>query len=591
MKITRCQDIILQGDRTASERELLSKSIELISKAQEEGIPMRLLGGLAVAYLAPNGRLVDEFNRESNDIDLFSLSSYSGKLKNFLKRNGIASDNRFNALYGAKRQQYFYGETKVDLLFDEFRMCHRIPLKNRLPMASITIPSSDLLLTKLQIYEINEKDIKDVLALMHDLKMGNSDTHTSIDAGYIADLLSNDWGLYRTVTMNLEKANEYLESTGLETKKKHRVSEEIEYLKNAIELRPKSIGWKLRAKVGDKVRWYELPEEVEYIVPKAAAPSAAVFEENGHEYQWMSFIEMLKLSKNISNEILDRYGKPRAILYIERGGMVPAQMLSESLGVNELYGLQMVSYEDMNQAKKLYILPHYITLELKGNEYVLLVDDIADSGKTLKAATELFKKKYGRVVTAALAYKPHSIFKPDIIGKQVNDDAWIVFDYEENEGMAGFVKFNINEGLKLIEYAKSEKQEGFDEIKRKTKEVSERILKERGSPPAAILYMTRSGLIVARLMSDYLMVRRVSSIMPNKYITGDYLQHVANTCSKALAEKPSGYILLVDKTPEGISEIKENLSKRMPGIKLLTAATEGPKGKGYKLDFSIADRE
>ena len=128
----------------ASERELLSKSIEVISKAQEQGIPLRLLGGLAVAYLAPNGRAISEFNRESNDIDLFSLSQYAGKLNSFLGKHGISPDNRFNALYGAKRQQYFYGETKVDLLLDEFRMCHRLPLKSRIPMASITIPPSDL---------------------------------------------------------------------------------------------------------------------------------------------------------------------------------------------------------------------------------------------------------------------------------------------------------------------------------------------------------------------------------------------------------------------------------------------------------------
>ena len=570
----------------ASERELLSKSIEVISKAQEQGIPLRLLGGLAVAYLAPNGRAISEFNRESNDIDLFSLSQYAGKLNSFLGKHGISPDNRFNALYGAKRQQYFYGETKVDLLLDEFRMCHRLPLKSRIPMASITIPPSDLILTKLQIYEINEKDIKDVLALLHDLKMGNADTHTSMDAGYIADLLANDWGLYRTVTMNLEKVNGYLESTSLEPKKKRRVSEEIEYLRNAIDIRPKSISWKLRAKVGDKKRWYELPEEVEYIVPavsKAAVEEVAV-EENGRTYYWMSFIEMQELSKKMAMEVLSKYGKPRAILYIERGGMVLAHMLSDTLGVDELYGLQMVSYTDINQNGKLYILPHYVSLELNRGEYVLLVDDIADSGKTMKAATELFMKKYEKVVTTALVYKPRSIFKPDVIGRQVQDNTWVVFDYEENESMVDFKRSNIGGGLKLIEYARSEKQFGFDAIKSNTEELSKKIL-SRGSKPAAILYMSRSGLIVARLLSDYLSVKRVSSIMPNKYITGDYLQHVANVCSKALSENPSSYILLVDSTADNISSIKKSLSGRMPDIRLLTAATELPGRRSRDIDF------
>jgi hypoxanthine phosphoribosyltransferase len=386
--------------------------------------------------------------------------------------------------------------------------------------------------------------------------------------------------------MNLEKVNGYLESTSLEPKKKHRVSEEIEYLKNAIDLRPKSIGWKLRAKVGDKKRWYELPEEVEYVVPsvsKAAIGEIAV-EENGRTYYWMSFIEMQELSKKMAKEVLSEYGKPKAILYIERGGMVLAHMLSDMIGVDELYGLQMVSYTDINQNGKLYILPHYISLELKRGEYVLLVDDIADSGKTLKAATELFRKKYEKVVTTTLVYKPHSVFKPDIMGKQMQDNAWIVFDYEENESRIDFKRSNIGGGLKLIEHARGEKQLGFDEIKSKSEELSRRVL-GRGSKPAAILYMSRSGLIVARLLSDYLSVKRVSSIMPNKYITGDYLQHVANVCSKALSENPSSYILLVDSTADNISSIKKSLSERMPDIRLLTASTELPGRKGRDVDF------
>ena len=573
-----------------AESGLLSKSIELVSKAQEEGIPIRLIGGLAFAYLAPNGRTIKELYRESNDIDLFTLSSYAGKLRKFLARNGVVADDRFNALYGTGRQQYFYGDTKVDVLLDEFKMSHRLPLKNRLTMASITIPPSDLLLTKLQVYELNEKDIKDSLALMHDLKMGNSDTHTSMDSGYIADLLSTDWGLHRTVTMNIEKINSYLESSSIEPKKKRRISDEIEYLRNAIALRPKSVAWKLRARIGDKVKWYELPEEVEYVVPsekgrasRRHAPAELTFQENGRAYQWLSFTEMQQLAESMATEIVEKHGKPRAILYIERGGMVIADMLAERLKTSQVYGLQMVAYNDVNKlGSKIYILPHFIDLEVSGKDYVLLVDDIADSGKTMKAASELFRKKYRNVVTATMAYKPRSVFRPDIIGRKVDDNSWIVFDYEENESLVSFKNMNIRSGMKLVDRVRKEKQEGFDEIKANAREIAAQVAK-KGMKPAAILYMTGSGLVLARLLSDYLSIKRVSSVMPNKYITGDYMLHVANVCRKALADSASKDVLLVDRHPEGVHEIKGKLQERVPEMNVYTAATE--RSRGAKADF------
>ena len=567
-----------------TENQLLSKSIELISNAEEEGIKLRMFGGLAVAYLAPNGRAMKELYRESNDIDLYSLSAHLPKLDSFMERNGIQPDSKFNALYGLARRQYFYGETKVDLILDEFRMCHRIQLYNRVPMSKITIPPSDLLLTKLQIFEMNEKDIKDVLALLYEMRMGNSDTHTSIDSGYISKLLSKDWGIYRTVTMNLEKVNSHMESLGLNPKKRKKISAEIEYLRNAIELRPKSLSWKLRAKVGDKVKWYELPEEVDYVVP-AAAPSAELsLEENGTRYEWLSFSEMDRIAADMASQIKSKYGKPRSILYIERGGMVLAKMLSDLLGVNEVYGLQIVAYESVNKmGQGMYILPHYISLEPKKEGYVLLVDDIADSGKTIKAAKELFTKRYGELVTATMVYKKRSVVKPDIVGKVVPDNNWIVFGYETNENENDFKKAHVYKGMEFLDAARKQKQGGFEDVRTKAESLSKKLLNSEGSP-AAILYISTTGLVAARLLSDYLGTRRVSSIIPRLYVEGDYVQHVYNVCSRALEGNKNGYVLLVDTVPAKIAEIRESLSWRFKDIRIVTASLSGKKQKG--IDFT-----
>jgi len=544
------------------EKELLNKAIELITKAKQEGLELRLLGGLAIAYLSPNGRAIEPFHRESHDIDLFSLRSYGKKISSFLEANGLEPDKRFNALYGTERQQYYYKGVKVDLLLDEFRMSHRLLLKHRIGISDITLPPSDILLTKLQIAEINEKDIKDVLALLYDLKMGNADTHTMIDAGYIADILANDWGFYKTATINLEKINRYLESLNIEKEIRKSISSEIEYLKNAIELRPKSINWKLRAKIGEKVRWYELPEELE----ARPIPLTELVE---RPYEWISFEEMKKISSKMADEIMGKYGKPRAILYIERGGMVIAKMLADKLGVKELYGVQIVAYTSINERTGTYVLPHYIALE-EDNGYILLVDDIADSGKTIKVALDLFSKKFKRIVTATLAYKPHSIVKPDVVGKTVPSDTWLIFDYEKNESLRSLSQKNDKAGIKLIEKTNKVKQKGYDELKEGARKLSEVIQRNVGTP-SAILYMSHSGLVLARLLSDFLNVKRVSSVMPNN-MSDNYIKHIVGICKDSLKNSKSGFVILADEQPEGIARLKQLLNERNTEIKIYTAA-------------------
>jgi hypoxanthine phosphoribosyltransferase len=555
--------------------ELLSRAIELISKAGELGMQVRLFGGLAVAYLAPNGMAVPALGRAPNDIDLFTIRRHAARLSAFLEKNGAQPDRRFNALHGFMRQQYLYKGTKIDLLIDEFRMCHTIQLKDRLGISGTTIPPSDLLLTKLQVVEINEKDMKDVLALLHDLKIGNSDTHTSIDAGYISEILANDWGFYRTVTANIEKISVFLATLDLGKRDKIKIGGELEYLRNAIELKPKSVRWKLRSRIGDKVRWYETPEEV-----AANAPAETL--EVRERYAWVSLTEMKALAGKMAGRIMKVYGKPQAILYIERGGMVLARMLADSLNVVELFGVQMVAYEDINRIGKVYVLPHYITLDLRKGGYVLLVDDIADTGKTLSAAAEMFRKKFGKVVTATLAYKPKSSFKPDVIGKTVPSGTWLVFDYEEEESLNSFRKRKSEEGVSFIEKTAKRRQSGFDAVKAGTKRLAERI-EEKGGAPAAILYPKHSGLIIARLLSDYLSVKRVLSIIPDKYESGSYAGFVADACAEALRESPNGYVLLVDEGEERILYIKEKMKRAMPGMRILTAALAS---RSRRVDFT-----
>jgi hypothetical protein len=140
-------------------------------------------------------------------------------------------------------------------------MCHKIPLAARLDVDEPTIPLAELFLTKAQIVELNRKDMLDLFALVLDHDVGDSDKET-INATYIAQLCAKDWGLYTTIWITTEKMEEHLPASELTPDEQALIAGRLAKLRSAMESAPKTTGWKLRAKIGRKVRWYELPEEV-----------------------------------------------------------------------------------------------------------------------------------------------------------------------------------------------------------------------------------------------------------------------------------------------------------------------------------------
>lgn len=151
---------------------------------------------------------------------------------------------------------------KIDIFLEIFRESHVIELRDRLEKFSPTIPPSDLLMTKLQIWEINEKDLKDIVAMMYKFELGDKDDASTIDLGRIIELTSDDWGgLYKTTTVNIERTLNYLNTIDLPSKAKDRVASNLIRIREAMDKAPKSMKWKMRAAIGERVRWYETPEE------------------------------------------------------------------------------------------------------------------------------------------------------------------------------------------------------------------------------------------------------------------------------------------------------------------------------------------
>jgi hypothetical protein len=243
--------------------DVVEEALRTTEEAERSGATLRLLGGVAIRLRAEDG-LNPAFEREYADLDWIVPKGKSSEAQKFFQSIGYTPHVRFNAIHGRERLLFFdeQNDRQVDVLVGSFRMSHKIPFGDRLALEPVTVPLAELLLTKLQIVELNEKDVRDAFALLHDHPVEESDGD-AINGAHIARLCASDWGLWRTFTANLEALEGHIDRYDLPEESKGRIRERVEKLLERIEEEPKSFGWRMRAKIGDRKRWYELPEEVE----------------------------------------------------------------------------------------------------------------------------------------------------------------------------------------------------------------------------------------------------------------------------------------------------------------------------------------
>jgi hypothetical protein len=153
---------------------------------------------------------------------------------------------------------------QIDVFIGDFTMCHTLPLADRLEVEPLTIPLAELFLSKAQIVELNRKDILDLLALLLDHEVGPGDDET-INSELISRLCSKDWGLYTTVSMTIQKLRGFLDEDqiDLDEEEAQTIKRRLITLQKSMDEAPKTMAWKMRAKVGTRVRWYEEVEEVQ----------------------------------------------------------------------------------------------------------------------------------------------------------------------------------------------------------------------------------------------------------------------------------------------------------------------------------------
>lgn len=245
------------------EHELIDEACRLLAAAEAEGVQMRLLGGAGVRLLL--GKPIDpRFQREIDDLDFITTRKESRAVERLLEREGWQPQAHFNALHGHRRLLFEdpRASRKIDVFVERFEMCHSLPLAQRLEVQRRTLPAAEIAMSKLQIVKVNAKDLLDLYALLDALQVAEHD-QGAINADRITELTRADWGLHHTFELNLQRLLEGLPSAGLDDSRAKRVSERIEALQRAMEDAPKTRAWRLRARVGERKRWYEEPEEAD----------------------------------------------------------------------------------------------------------------------------------------------------------------------------------------------------------------------------------------------------------------------------------------------------------------------------------------
>jgi hypothetical protein len=270
------------GPARAPADRLMAEAVGLIDLARRRGVQLRLTGGLAVRRHCTDLAFMD---REFSDIDVIGLSQQRRELSRVFDERGY-SENRYVAEATSGVQlQFVHREAllesrahflkrprqtsvraapvvdHIDVFLDVMRMDHDVDARGRLDIDRYALSPVDILITKLQIGEIAEKDVHDVIALLKDVPLGETDDDASIDVPYLAEVCARDWGIYYDITSNIDVVLELLDGYALSDEEYSRVYGRLAAIEEAIDDERKTIRWRLRARVGTRLPWHREVED------------------------------------------------------------------------------------------------------------------------------------------------------------------------------------------------------------------------------------------------------------------------------------------------------------------------------------------
>lgn len=258
----------LQRARELTDSSLVEKvervdedATRIIREAENSGVTLRLMGGIGIRFHCHGTH--SAHLRKYHDIDVFGLGREREHIVTVFDNLGYSSNVSFNSTPASGRLQFISRDGKnVDVFLEEFRMQHALDFSQRIRLDDLTIPITDLLLTKLQIgRRLEAKDANDIVAILEDHDLGHSDDKETLNVDYMADLCARNWGLYTSVTYSLQKVRQFVEGpdtpiqcTGMEASEFVR---KLDAIRDALISRKKGFRWRTRSLVGERVKWYQ----------------------------------------------------------------------------------------------------------------------------------------------------------------------------------------------------------------------------------------------------------------------------------------------------------------------------------------------
>jgi len=242
-------------DQTPEEGERLAVA------ARAAGLPLLLIGGVAVWQCCPSARR-EPLARIYGHVDLAGRAADRRAIGEFMASQGYDADRRSNVAHAATRLRYHdpVRDRPVDVRLDRFVMAHELDLRGCLSAGELSVPLADLLLMKLQVVNLERRDLVDILAMLLD----HSFAPGEIDMQRILDVTHSDWGFEHTIHRTLATVREHIDEFGLDADSRAAIVNRVDQLEFALGSAGKSITWKLRALVGERRRWHQLPVEPRY---------------------------------------------------------------------------------------------------------------------------------------------------------------------------------------------------------------------------------------------------------------------------------------------------------------------------------------
>jgi hypothetical protein len=254
------------GGRFPDPSPFIEQAHKILDRARERQLTLRLLGAIAFHVCCPTFNYIQtSTGRAFTDIDFMGYFREMRDVERLFKEMGYSEDRRIKSVPGVRRSIFFHADQPwhSDVFYDVLDFSHEIDLRKRLEIDYPTLSLVDLLLEKMQIARINEKDIIDTLMLLREHEVGDTDDRT-IRTDHLARSCKADWGLWKTVTTNLGKVERLVDKYDVLAADDRRIiRERLRIISDRIDQEPATLRWKLRSRIGERVQWYRDVDEVQ----------------------------------------------------------------------------------------------------------------------------------------------------------------------------------------------------------------------------------------------------------------------------------------------------------------------------------------